>query len=237
MVGAHNGDTHRVATVRDLDPTADQMFMDFITSLRKHHGNPRDGWYAINRAHGTGGRMSAEAFETVCMDMKFTKAFGRKMFNYLDLNADKNVSIEEWDFLSLWENRDPDEDPDCSMMSARLAGVSLRPNGASSPTGSVGDGRFSTSAPSSPVKKGAWSAAVASANEDKAGPGSAPAATVEFHVILTKDEHREYLRRRRELEMQASPAGGSVRFKPENRGSPTSSPTKTKGPLDPWIPM
>jgi hypothetical protein len=219
-----------------LDLVADQMIMDFYSALRKYHGNPRDGWYALLRAHGVNGRMGVDNFENVCTDMKFSKAFARKLFSYLDLNGDKDVNRDEWEFLELWDRRDQDEDTTThTVHSARLGGAAKSQGGASSPAPSN-----SASQPTSPVKRNAWSTSVAAGGTVSGGTigdAVAPsnAATVEFHVILTREEHQEYLRRRREFDMQGSPS--PARFKPAARGSPVSSPTKNrKSPPEAYIP-
>jgi len=194
-----DGEIHRPMYIQDLDPAADRMMHDFTEALRKHYGSPKDGWYAVLRAHGAFGRMTPEAFETVCLDMGFGPKFAKKVFAFLDLDLDRCVSLDEWDFLQLWERRMSKGDP-------APAADAQRANVGGPPARGKGD----------------WQAASGDA-----------AAAIEFLVVLTKEEHKEYLNHLREFETK-----GRTRPQPEaerqQRGK-AGGPSALLG--DPWVPL
>lgn len=218
------GDVHRTATIKDLDPEGDMMMFQFHDALAKFHGTPRDGWFAILRSHGAFGKMSPQAFDVVCSDMKFPKRYSKVLFDMLDLNQDKNLSLDEWDFMELWGREFAKEARSKADAERSEKSNSSRQTGGASPE-------------TPPSSKGAWQLAVTgSTSEEVASPGSrAEPATIEFQVILTQEEHREYLRRRREAELNtlvaktksavrtpASPSKGRTNFAASGTAAPWS---------------
>jgi len=201
------GDIHRPMFMADLDPVAAALIKEFVIALARCHGSARDGWYSLIRAHGTNGRMEPDNFDRVCQEMSISSKTSRKVFGYLDTDGSKTISLDEWHFVALWEDEVGDDE---SMMGSSVHGpMQGRANIGGAPLarrGSPGGYPDGVLESSSPKKKTAWHNAhvVGEASTFDLGEGGeADVATVEFHVILTKEEHKEYLRRRRELEMQS----------------------------------
>mmetsp|Transcript_18578 Transcript_18578/g.39992 ORF Transcript_18578/g.39992 Transcript_18578/m.39992 type:complete len:394 (-) Transcript_18578:73-1254(-) len=215
-----DGHVNRVATIKDLDPEGHLMMLQFHDTLAKHHGTPRDGWFAILRQHSTYGRMSPEAFEEACNDFQFNKQFAKTLFSMLDVNNDKALTIDEWDFMELfgWD----------------MANYTVR-NGADSARslGRASSSRESKAGPEMPTKKGAWQ--LMASGPDEPGP-TKETATIEFQVILTKEEHREYLRRRREAELEKVAAARSPKSAVRSPMAPSKPKTAfASAPTpDPW---
>jgi len=218
-----NGDVHRPMTPADLDPAADQHIREFVTALGRCHGTPRDGWYAIMRAHGHFGRMDVDGFERVCQEMGVAGKLGKKVFSYVDADSSKSISLDEWEFLQLWENCAEESGAAANQQGrANIGGAPMAARELGSPGSDVG----------SPKKKTAWGAAVDPNTGENAfdlqdGTGAAEAAAVvEFHVVLTKEEHKEYLRRRRELEMQSLASARTAKL--SNNGTGRAAPKATR---------
>merc|ERR1711976_50024 len=84
--------------------------------------------------------------------MTFSTKFSKRVFSFLDLDGDKTVSLDEWDFLALWEKRISNESPDDGSARANIGGPPMRGNG------------LTSAKESTQHVKSAWQVAVGSSN-------------------------------------------------------------------------
>jgi hypothetical protein len=178
------GGASRPMMLGDIDMESEKLLTRLIHELRRKHTNPRDGWYAALRTHGTATKMTFAQFQYFCQELDFTVKEARLIFNGLDKDNDRRLSMDEWKFLGHYESRTNYFEDSGSV--APVSASRLSP-------------RYAAGAS---VADSTWHAT----GLDVSG------STFEFLVVLTKDEHEEYQRRRRERakgqQAGISPAGG-----------------------------
>ncbi|CAE8603450.1 unnamed protein product [Polarella glacialis] len=208
------GSQLRPITLRDLDREADDLLLLFSRALRENHDSVREGWFAFMKAHGTRGRIFIPDFELVCRDMGLGLKEATRLFSYLDKNGDKRVTLDEWLFLSLWEQRRPlseaSSDPGQNTWMSSTAPASAPATAAWPPSPPFGqdlpvDARSAEIAvpvvllADLPVNGTRNSSAKNGRSQAATSPGD-----FEFVVVLTQEEHEEYLRLRLRLDLADS---------------------------------
>jgi len=190
-----HGEIHRNATLKDLDPWVDELGVRFVQTLKKYHNSARDGWFASLKAYGSHGRMNLKEFLAMGARFGFNDKDMKRLFNCLDANQDRRVSMSEWMFLEMWESR-PDDTP----ADAR----------ATSPD--VGSARKSPAAAEMRASESEASLGKISGRRQLGG-GDARESLAEFVVVLTKEEYEEYqarLKRRLSAAPKPGRAGSSL---------------------------
>lgn len=208
-----DGEVHRQATLRDLDPQADELMVRFVHALKRWHNTARDGWFAVMKAHGSHGRMYFSEFVTVGARLGFGEKELKKIFNCLDANLDRRVSLSEWLFLELWESRPAADSPGSSR----------------APSAGPGSARRQTpvlAASASAASLGSSARPPLSARTAAASPGGEEGLT-EFVVVLTKEEYEEYQRRLRQRYGRTSRVASSAHM-PSTPGKSQASHLSTE---------
>lgn len=164
-------ESSRLLRLSDLDYEADQLLRDFVLALKRHYGSLKAGWNEVMSV-GTGKLLNLPAFQDKVKTFGFGPRDSKRLFLALDPTWTGEVREENLLFLSYW---DPDSDEHEQESSS------------GSPT------RGSGSSP--PSNKGSPS------TEQSVIGIDAPSVTFEFKVVLSREEYREYLRRRRALRL------------------------------------
>lgn len=200
------GNPHRMVTLADLDPESDRIVSAFIRGLRRNHSSARAGWQEALRTHGTGGRLRAGEFAALCHELDLTARESKILFAALDLDYNKLVDVDAWNFLAVYDTRTAEE--------AAEDGRGERPDRGAQTSGSLSGSRCGSTA----RLQGAPAAGAVSAWH---GEGADGTTSFEFVVVLTREEHAEYQRRRRERAAEKKAHG---RLQGLTGGYPSSPP-------------
>lgn len=228
------GNPHRMVTLADLDPESDRIVSAFVRGLRSKHSSAKEGWQEAMKTHGTTGRLRSGEFAALCHELDLTARESKILFAALDLDYNKLVDVDAWNFLSVYDTRTTEESAEDDRAE--------RPDHRSQAAGSLSGSRCgSTARFQAAGAASAWH-----------GEGADGTTSFEFVVVLSREEHAEYQRRRRERAAEkkegrlqglaggypGSPSAASLKAGPVpsswSLASPPGSPRSAAAPAADW---
>lgn len=248
------GEVDRTITLVDLDPEGDGLMELFVVTLTTQWGSWKSGWSNILRA--ADGRISPIFFADVCKKLGFNQRDAKKIFSALDPHQTGSLTEDKGAFLDFWAT---DYKSHLMSSSAELSqalapgspgGLTPRgfspggisPRGDLTPRGQAG-GSSPRLSPKSPRQNRDHvdNSHIVPKFGNSAPEGiigfDAPSLEFEFQIILSKEEYREYLRRRRDTRLDQVTAGLYSASSDRRMGSSSSQQSLSTVRSQPGEPM